>query len=112
MVNPIATLLSDIKAAEQVALAAAYSEFADSFEQLTFGPGENSLSGPYTAGKGAWDLHFVDKINSDVLLMMQSRLAQFYRKTGQPNQTGPITRRVKDLLLKDFFPVHTIKDMG
>jgi len=112
MANPISTLLTEIKAAEQEALTKAFNDFANSYEQLTFGPDENSLAGSYTAGKGAWDLHFVDKLNSDVLLMMQSRLAQFCRRTNQPNQSGPIKRRVKDLLLKDYFPVHVIGDLG
>jgi len=102
-------LLIDIKQDEAKALEQAMSEFADLNEQLTFGPDESTLSGAYSAGDGVWDIHFMDAINSDVLLILQSRMKQLYLRTNRPNQAGPIPRRVKDLLFKDFFPVHLIR---
>jgi hypothetical protein len=110
--NPVTQFLKDLKKAEADKLSRARSDFADINDQLTIGPDENNLSGAYTAGKGVWDLHFLDKISADVLLVMQSRMGQLYLKTNQPNQTSTIPRRVKDLLVKDFFPVHVVKDLG
>lgn len=110
--DPVSTLLSEIKEQEAQRLEAARSEYSDINEQLTFGPVENNLSGSYSAGKGAWDLHFLDKVSPDLLVVMQSRMAQLYVKTDQPNQSPNIPRRVKDLIIRDFFPVQVVADLG
>ena len=110
--DPVAPVLAAVKAAEQQAKERAQSEFADINEQLTLGPSDNTLTGSYSAGKGVWDIHFLDKINADVLLVMQSRMKQLYLHTNEPTQTSPIPRRVKDLLLLDFYPVQTVKDLA
>ena len=110
--NPVTTLLENIKEDEAEKLATARAAFSDINEQLTFGPVENNLSGTYSAGKGVWDLHFLDRISPDLLIVMQSRLGQLYRKTDQNNQTPNIPRRIKDLIVKDFFPVQVVTELG
>lgn len=110
--DPITPVLEAIKQAEQEALEKGQTDFADINEQLTLGPTDNTLSGSYTAGRGVWDIHYLDKINSDVLLVMQSRMKQLYLHTNQPTQTAPIPRSVKDLLLLDFYPIHVVKGLG
>ena len=110
--DPVKELIDNIKQQEAERIEAARSEFSDINEQLTYGPVENNLSGSYQAGSGVWDLHFLDKISPDLIIVMQSRLGQLYRKTDQPNQTPNITRAVKDLILKDFFPVQTVFNLG
>ena len=110
--DPVAQVLASVKQAEQEAQDRAFTDFGDINEQLTHGPTDNVLTGSYTSGRGVWDIHFVDKINSDLLLVMQSRMKQLYLRTNQPTQTSHLPRRVKDLILLDYFPVHTVKDMG
>jgi len=107
----IDSLLTTAKEEEQKRINKARADFADVNEQLTFGPEESTLSGSYAAGKGVWDIHFVDKLSPDVILMYLARMKQMYLAMSQPNQTGPTPRRVKDTILKDLFPVHTINDL-
>lgn len=78
---------------------------------LTFGPTENNLTSNYSAGKGSWDLVFIDKINCDILLIYQSKLSQLYRKTKTAVVTPPLPRAIKDKLIRDYFPVHTINNL-
>jgi len=80
-------------------------------QQLTYGPVDNNLSGDYRAGNGIWDINFCNKISSDVVLIHLSKMSQLYRKVGSPTLTGPIPRDIKDILLKDKFPVRTMGDM-
>lgn len=110
MADPIQEALEAVKKAE---LEAATREIFDNPQnpQLTFGPEDNNLSGDYRAGNGVWDINFCDKMSSDTILIFLSKMSQLYRKVGSPTLTAPISRDVKDLLIKDAFPVHTLRGL-
>jgi len=94
------------KAKEQASLSTFEAELSGPVELLTVGPEVNNLSSTYAAGAGVWNLFYLDKTSPDLLLIFQSMLGMVYRKTDETNKTPTIPRRVKDLLLKDKFPVH------
>ena len=77
---------------------------------LTFGPFGNNLTQTYAFDKGAWDISLIDKMNSDIVVIFLSKMAQLYRKTNTPTLTLPIHRGIKDMLIKDKFPHHISKE--
>lgn len=111
MATPVEELLATIKAQEDEDAQSTETNDYQINEQLTYGPIENSLSGTYAANGGAWNVHIVNKISIDVALIYQSMLGQMHKKTNSTNLTPPIDRKIKDKLLKDYFPVHTIQDI-
>ena len=104
----IQALLAAAKANEAKSTQPGVESGALTIEQLTFGPDENNLGGKYVHGPGAWDLKFVDKISPDIMLLFASRMAQVYKRVNHTNVTPPIDRKVKDILLKERYPVHQL----
>ena len=108
MSNPIKKALLKIKQEEEDALRKAETDFLPGQDSLTIGPDINSISGNYSVGPGSWNIHYVDKLSPDIILMYLARMSAMYTKVGSTNRTGPVPRSVKDVLLKDNFYVHTI----
>jgi len=77
-------------------------------EQLTYGPGGNNLSWNYSHGAGSWDFFALDKVNSDILLIYMSRMAQMYQVLKTANPGKALTRGFKRDLLIDKYPVFTV----
>ena len=101
-------LIAKSKEAESKSVQSGVLDGTLTIEQLTYGPEANNLGGKYVHGKGAWDIKFVDKLSPDIILLFASRMAQMYLQTDSPNSTRATTRRVKDVLVKEHYPVHQI----
>ena len=85
----------------------ASDELGGSQEQLTYGPLANNLQGSYGANGSRWDMFFCDKISADIVMVYLGRMSQVYLQTGDMNLTGPIPKKIKDLLVRDYYFVHT-----
>ena len=79
-------------------------------EQLTYGPEGNNISWNYLQGNGSFDFFALDKINADILLIYLARSSQMFRKLGAPYVTPGITRRFKEDLLDDKYPVFNVSE--
>lgn len=102
--DPIKQALDAHKSEETTNKTGVVDSFQDKSDQLTYGPTINGLDGSYEAGAGAWSVHYLQKLSPDLLLIHLSKLAQVYRKTDSTNVSAPISRKFKDLLLKDRYP--------
>lgn len=111
MLNPIGYLYETIKQYEAEQATKDHIEnIPTTTGSLTYGPFGNNLGSNYAFDKGSWNINFIDKMNSDIVVIFLSKMCQMYRKTSKPTLTLPITRKVKDLLIKDKFPHHVSKD--
>lgn len=102
-INQVSDALSAAKGLEES--LASREDFGSANHQLTLGPEDNTLSGDYRAGDGVWNIHFCADITADILLIYQAKLAQMYRAVRSPNLSAPIPRAIKDLLIKERFPL-------
>lgn len=108
--NPVGFLYEKIKQHEAEQSQKDWLEEKTQLEgPMTFGPFGNNLSQSYAFDKGVWDISFIDKMNSDIVIIFLSKMAQLYRKTNKPTLTLPIHRKIKDMLIKDKFPHHVSK---
>lgn len=108
--SAISDLIKIVKANEKIRKErSASDELGGSQEQLTHGPLANNLQGSYAANGSRWDMFFCDKMSADIVMLYLSRMAQIYLQTGDMNLTGPIPKKIKDLLVRDYYFVHTSK---
>lgn len=105
--SDLSKVLEQAKLAEKTSLEKYEAELSGPIDLLTDGPEVNNLSSAFAAGKGVWNLFYLDRPSPDLLLTFQSMMGMVYRKVDEANKTPNIPRSVKDLLLKDKFPVHS-----
>ncbi len=79
---------------------------------LTYGPNANELFGeiPFNEGTAIYDVYLLQQISSDIILMYGSFYAQMYRKTRTVSRARHTPRSVKDQLLREYFPVHKVRN--
>ena len=76
----------------------ALTEFNTSF---TIGPTENEFVTEYAYGEGAHTFHYLDYTSTDIIVIRQSMMLAFFIMTQEMTKTiEPISRSVKDILLK------------
>ena len=111
--DPIGTALEAVKSAETTALSATPQpeSMTTGGEQLTYGPENNNLGAEIRFTGGVWDVFMCDKYSIDIILLMLSRYAQTYLRGGKANTMLPVSRKQKDLLLKEAYPTHIAKDI-
>ena len=79
---------------------------------LTYGPSPNELFAeiPFNEGTAIYDVYLLQQISSDIILMYGSFYSQMYRKSRSRNRAKHTPRAVKDRLLREYFPVHKVRN--
>jgi len=70
-------------------------------EYSTIGPNRNEVFTTYSFDQGTHHIRFLAFVSPDILLVHQSKVAGFYRVVGSGRRVDPISRDIKDELLKD-----------
>jgi len=71
------------------------------FEYSTLGPGNNEGVKNYSYGVSSHKIRYVDYVSPDIFLVHQSKMVGFYLKMSSNDTLKPVTRSVKDHLLRD-----------
>ena len=106
----IFNVLTDLLSKEKVD-ALGLTHQGESNKTLTYGPNPNELGlqVPFNQGTAMYDSYLLQEISSDIILMYGSFYSQLYRKTQTRNRSLSVPRSVKDMLLKENFPVHKVR---
>ncbi len=70
-------------------------------EYSTIGPERNEIFTTYSYDQGTHHIRFLAFVSPDILLVHQSKVAGFYRVVSSSSSVDPISRDIKDELLKD-----------
>lgn len=111
MFNPILAAMQGVDAIKEItkgSLSNAYEGFPNQFSEtspktpwLSLGPGLNELADNYSYGTGSHNFRLLKYVSPDIMLVHQSRMVGFYIKMGKSRELKPVSRDIKNLLLRD-----------